>query len=200
MADTDSIPEYLTNTSSKNGYLLVLVLIALGCIGFGFFQLSSTQQKEASSPQVSPFAPVKKIQVDVSGAVESPGLFTFESRFDETIRIGTVLEKAGGLSGDADRAYVSKHINLAKGVEDGEKIYIPKLGEQAVLGIVDPVSQGKISLGSASIQELESLPGIGPTRAQKIIDSRPYNSMEEVYEKTGISKTIFDKIEGDISL
>jgi competence protein ComEA len=95
-------------------------------------------------------------------------------------------------------------------VSDGTKIYIPKVGETlpsstdnsvlpggAVAGVA---TTGLISINSASSTELESLPGIGPVSAGKIIDNRPYGSMDELISKKAIGKSVFQKIKTLISL
>lgn len=144
---------------------------------------------------------VKMIKVDVSGAVERPGIYElpYDSRTED------VLIAAGGLGAKADRIYVSKNINLAQRVTDGMKVYIPVLGEvvSSAVGQVMGVSDGAgemININSASTDELDKLPGVGAVTAGKIIDGRPYRKIEDLLERKVVGKSVFEKIKGRITL
>ncbi len=107
---------------------------------------------------------------------------------------------ASGLSQTADRDWVSKNLNLAQKLADGTKIYIPKLG-QANAAAVQNTSQTNnlININSASLQELDSLPGIGQVTAQKVIDNRPYTSIDDLLSKKIVNQKVFDKLKERIS-
>lgn len=142
---------------------------------------------------------VKKIKIDASGALVKPGIYEIPDDY----RIHDVLITAGGLSANADREYVSKYINLSQKVNDGQKIYIPKLGEnvnQFVNAAGNVVLNTKISINSVSQAELESLTGIGPATAGKIIDGRSYQSVDELIKRKIIPTTLFIKIKDKLSL
>lgn len=149
----------------------------------------------------------KKIFVDVSGAVQKPGVYQLDSK----ARINDVLVVAGGLAADADRDWVSKNLNLVAKVKDGTKIYIKsveakqtnvssKTGE--VAGIT--TEEEKININTASLTELEKLPGIGPVFAQRIIDYRnqngSYSNIEDLLKVEGVGQKLFDKIKDKITL
>ena len=146
-----------------------------------------------------------KIVVDIEGAVISPGVFEVSA----DSRVKDVLVKAGGLSSDADRAWVSKNLNLANKVKDGGKIYVPKVGEVVESSKSRKGSEGSggsigsndgsININTASIEELDTLSGIGPVTAQKIIDGRPYGSVEEILERKVVSSGVFEKIKESIA-
>lgn len=141
------------------------------------------------------------VVVDVSGQVERPGVY----RLSSGSRIGEALEAAGGLTQDADQEYITKNINLAEKLIDGGKIYIPAANET---GKVEEVVGSKVlgtttqlvKLNSASIDELESLIGVGQVRAKAIIDNRPYQSLEELVTKAKIPQKIIDDNRDKLSL
>jgi len=137
-----------------------------------------------------------RISVDVSGAVLRPGLYTLS----EGSRVHDALVSAGGLSESADREWIEKNLNLALKLRDGVKIYVPRESEQGFVQGASVVSGGDlINVNSASSRELESLPGIGPVTAGKIIDNRPYSSIDELFSKKVVSSKIFDQIKEKIT-
>ncbi len=120
-------------------------------------------------------------------------------------RIQDSLVAAGGLSAQADRVYISKNLNLATKLTDGAKVYIPFAGEAVGNGqalnsssSVDTVS-GLINVNTSSQVGLESLPGIGPVTAQKIIAGRPYGSIQELLNKKIVGVKVFDQIKDKIT-
>ncbi|MBI1862910.1 helix-hairpin-helix domain-containing protein [Candidatus Microgenomates bacterium] len=147
--------------------------------------------------------------VDIAGAVTTPGIYHLPAGS----RINDALQKADGLSGEANREYISHIINLAELLQDQEKIYIPKLGEDIsalssqhpLSAIVQNTANGLsvspfLSINSASKSELENLPGIGEITAEKIIAGRPYSSVEELSNKGILKKTLFEGLKEKISL
>jgi len=140
-----------------------------------------------------------KILIDIQGAVVSPGVYSI----DANARIKDALIAASGLSSEADREWVAKNLNQAAKVSDGAKIYIPGVGEVGSgmweAGNAGIQTSDLININSASQGELESLPGIGPVTAQKIIDNRPYSSIEELRSKKVVGSKVFEDIKDKIS-
>lgn len=195
---------------------LILALFSVGLIflGIGVIQLIGSNKTQiefekgegvvdsASSPQTG------SIKVDVSGQVEKPGVYELPAG----ARIQDALIAAGGLGQGADREYVEKAINLAQKVGDGAKIYIPRKdekisasqiysgGNQTGGSVIGIASDGLISINNASASELDRLPGIGPVTAGKIIDGRPYGSIQELLEGKVVGQATYEKIKDQISL
>ncbi len=155
---------------------------------------------EANSATVS--ASLTNIVVDVEGAVVKPGVYKLSS----DARVQDVLIAAGGLSSRADRAWVSKNLNLALKLTDGAKIYIPAAGEtpaqsSAVQGAQSSVNvDGLVNVNSASQSELDTLPGIGAVTAVKIISNRPYGAISELLERKIVGSKVFSQIKDKISV
>lgn len=178
-------------------------------LGIGLIQLThssqNAQQDSASTPQsqasASASLPIFHMQIDVSGAVVHPGVYALP----QDARVQDALIAAGGMSSTADRGLVARQINLAAKLTDGAKIYIPHVGEiaaagnstgQSVLGT--QVSQ--ININTATESELDNLPGIGHTTAQKIISLRPFSSINDLLTKKAVTKSTFDKIKSLVSV
>lgn len=119
-------------------------------------------------------------------------------------RLIEAVQKAGGLSEQAEYFYYYRNFNLAKTLEDQEKIYIPSrfeietglftentrllqyIAENKLQNTNEKENQTsslKISLNNATASQLDSLPGIGTVTANKIIENRPYSSVEEILDK-----------------
>lgn len=144
------------------------------------------------------------IKADIAGAVLKPGLY--ELKGDP--RVQDLLLAAGGLSAAADRAWVEKNLNLAQKLNDGAKIYIPPssslLGSPSQISQISPSSPTSpvVSINSATAAELDALPvfGFGPATAQKIVDNRPYQSIEDLLTKKVVSKSLFEKLKPFVSV
>lgn len=147
--------------------------------------------------------------VDVSGAVEKPGVYELEG----DSRIGQALALAGGLSVEADRVWVARFVNLAAPVTDGMKIYIPVREEGQSLGVAMPsevvgggevigvvAGSGGVNINTATTSELDALWGIGEKRAGDIILNRPYGEVEELMAKAGIPKNVYERIKDEVSV
>lgn len=144
------------------------------------------------------------IMVEVAGAVQNPGVYEATT----TARLKDVLRLAGGLTNQADKEYFDRNFNLARIVSDQEKIYIPSTEEiiadkylenKQTLGINIP-NDDKININKASLAQLDSLPGVGPTTAAKIIQNRPYNSVEELLTRKIIKKNVYEQVKNSLKI
>ncbi len=178
--------------------LLCLVGIVLIVGGIVTSNLTSKPKAAASFPKesiVKQAAPAG-VKIDVSGAVSNPGVYPMEA----DSRVEDAIKKAGGFSEKANSEFISKYLNLSQKISDGQKIYVPFEGEQAG-GVVAGVSQTvKVGINTGSLVQLDSLPGVGSVTAQKIVDGRPFNALDDLLTKKIVSKTVFDKIKDQIDL
>jgi len=141
------------------------------------------------------------IFVHVLGAVARPGLFELH----DGARVMDAIAAAGGLTAEADPAGV----NLARIVSDGEQFYVPRQGEvppgipAAAAGAAN-VPAAKVNLNTATVADLDSLPRIGPTMAQRIIDYRTTNgrftSVDGLRDVAGIGDKTFEALKDLITV
>lgn len=143
-----------------------------------------------------------EVYVDVDGAVVRPGVY----RLKDGARVSQAIDAAGGLTAEADVT----GLNRASKVADGQKIYVPKVGEQqtvsadggadggAVLASGANDVAGLVNINTASAAELQTLSGIGPSMAQSIIDERTKNgafaSVDDLMRVSGIGEKKLAKI------
>lgn len=178
-------------------YKLSLALAFLGLVLILGGVFASGHKKDAKVyPKSSLIESQKLISVDVSGAVNNPGVY----QLIESTRIEDAVKAAGGFAESANDEYISKYINLAQKLVDGSKIYIPAVGETVSIpqGGQAAGAVSKININTATQSELESLSGVGPVTASKIISARPYQKIEELLEKKVVGKSVFEKIKDSI--
>lgn len=188
--------------------LFGLILFTYGLIAL----LGSASNKSdltfepAKSASDSAQTNAQNIVVDVEGAVVKPGTYSL----NQGARVQEALVLALGLSEKADRNWVEKNLNLAAKLSDGAKIYIPRLGEaqNSTTNVVQGVSSGAdvvgssalINVNNASLGELDTLPGVGPATAQKIIGNRPYVTADELLSKKSVNSKVFSQIKDKVSV
>lgn len=178
--------------------------IALSLVGvtliIGGLVLNKKEPEEEDFPKESLIQSAKTISVDVSGAVIKPGVYQLKTGD----RIQEAVNAAGGFADTANGEYISKYLNLAQILVDGSKIYVPIRGEVmnvSQAGVVAGVdTQTKVNINLATQKEIESLSGIGPVTASKIISGRPYQEIEELVEKKIVGKAVYEKIKDFIVL
>ncbi|MDD4658043.1 MAG: ComEA family DNA-binding protein [Eubacteriales bacterium] len=132
----------------------------------------------------SPLAAEAVLIVHVAGAVKSPGVYTLPAGS----RIRDAIDAAGGPLPEAD----IHRLNLADILIDGRKVHVPIMDNNP------PEEDGLVNINTADAKELETLPNIGPARAQKIIEYRelhgPFSSIEEITKVSTIGPKIFESI------
>lgn len=135
--------------------------------------------------------------VDVQGAVIQPGLHTLAAG----TRVGDAIAAAGGYSPQVDIDAAAQRLNLAERLSDGAKIHVPERGETLPApsgGVAEALTgSGLIDINHASESELDTLPGIGPVTAAKIIaarDQAPFATIEELGTRDVVGPATFEKI------
>lgn len=148
-------------------------------------------------------APTERpIVVYITGAVPRPGVYALP----KGARIQDVISAAGGFLAEAEK----ESINLAQVLEDGERLDIPYTeGFSPVIPtpeerFVSPVDTDLININTATTFELETLPGIGPTLAQRIVEHRdqngPFLSTEDIINVSGVGPGTYERIKDLITV
>ncbi|MEA1021942.1 competence protein ComEA [Bacillus subtilis] len=143
------------------------------------------------------------IVIDIKGAVQHPGVY--EMRTGD--RVSQAIEKAGGTSEQADEAQV----NLAEILQDGTVVFIPKKGEETAVqqggGVSVQSDGGKgalVNINTATLEELQGISGVGPSKAEAIIAYREENgrfqTIEDITMVSGIGEKSFEKIKSSITV
>jgi competence protein ComEA len=175
----------------------------LALVGHRFAQVGAANKPETVAAPLEPETKTRArplLVVDVVGAVRRPGLY----RLHEGARIADAVRRAGGAKPKADLAA----LNIAAPLVDGIQILVPSrappagapatagAGGSAAAGTGAPTMQ--VSLSSATIEELDQLPGIGPVTAQKIVDYRtangPFASVDDLDAVPGIGPTRIEQL------
>ncbi|MBB6454341.1 competence protein ComEA [Salirhabdus euzebyi] len=179
-------------------FLLILVVIVNSNKEEGVLVLEEEnntrqpEEMESINSQLHDEAISDPLVVDIKGAVNNPGVYEITAGS----RVIDVIESAGGMTEEAD----TYSVNLAELVYDEMSIVIFKVGEEQ--GIWQTEKNNKIRINSASKEELQSLSGIGPSKAEAIIQYReengPFQTIEDLTLVTGIGEKIVEKIKDDI--
>jgi competence protein ComEA len=184
------------------------ILVAVGCLALLLFLgsklLARPQTSAGLAPPAAPPAETATaaastvVVVDVVGAVRRPGLY----RLAQGARIADAVTRAGGPTPKADVSLV----NLAAPLADGEQVVVPRrgtaaLGAAGAGGASTPggvPAGGPVHLSTATLEQLDALPGIGPVTAQKILDYRQahgaFTSVDELDAVPGIGPARLDQL------
>lgn len=184
--------------------LAVLLLLAIG----GRFALGGEddhgRQEALRAPAgtlAAETAPARTLLVHVVGAVRTPGLY----RLREGSRTADAIRRAGGAKPKA----ALELVNLASPVADGQQVLVPARGDPvpttAAGGATGPVVAGqKIHLNSATLEQLDTLPGVGPITAQKILAYRTehgaFQAVEELDAVPGIGPARLEELKTLVDL
>lgn len=196
-ASTEDKINFLKKLSKKDWLLLVCIVTGSFFVLLGMTLLVFNGDRvKASSENSSQAIHEQQLYVDVSGAVSQPGIY----QVTNSDRVAAAISAAGGLVESADSQYVAESLNLAKTVSDGEKIYIPFKEEDSITvdekvdGNLSTTIDSLISVNDATASQLDELPKVGSVTAQKIIDGRPYASINELNENKIVSASVWSEI------
>jgi competence protein ComEA len=175
--------------------LLVAVLVVRALASGGGGEPAAVRVDQP--PAAAPSSPRAEVVVQVAGEVRRPGVYTVSPG----ARVHEAVERAGGLTRRADPAGV----NLVAKVADGQQVIVPRRGAAAPAASGAGASGGagstagpKVSLGSATVEQLDAIDGIGPTLARRIVEYRQENggfsSIDELRQVDGIGEKRFEAL------
>lgn len=193
MGDMPALPLSRRQALVAAGVLAVVLVLAGKLLAGG-----SGHTARVSFPlaRAAPPAPPPMLVVDVAGAVRQPGLY----RLPKGSRIADAVAKAGGTTGKAS----ADGVNLAAPLADGEQVVVPSRVAGGIAaassGAAGAATIGPVSLSTATPEQLDALPGIGPVTAQKIVDYRTvhgaFQSVDELDAISGIGPAKLDQLRG----
>ncbi len=181
--------------------LVINVVIATLILSFIIGFLVSYNYSNRELPQISfqnepEYNHALKRFAYISGAVNSPGVYEIH----EETRIIDLVASAGGLLEDVDQVFLTEQLNMSRIVEDEEHIFIPLNQESEVLSENTGASSDLVNLNTAALDDLISLPNIGKVTAEKIINNRPYSTLNDLLRVEGIGEKTLTSIEELVSL
>lgn len=208
-----SLRERLAESARASGAeLALLAVLGLAIVGSGLFVLLRTSDPPAppierveepaeSRADAEPSPEPKVLVVHVAGQVANPGVY----RLVEGSRVEDAVVAAGGPTAEAD----TDVLNLAALIVDGQKVFLPRPGEALPAEQTVAVSGGgggggPVNLNTAGQQQLESLPGIGPVKAQRIIVHRQthgaFTSPRQIMEVSGFGPKTYESLKDLITV
>lgn len=195
-------------SEQRNKLLFIVMLAVLIVAGsfYSFWQKSAVPEKVSSSEALANNNSRQKEQVSevfiyISGAVNKPGVF----KASPGARVFDIVAMAGGLTSDADVA----KINLAQSVKDGMHIHIenklPVSNEHSnTAGAGKGKAGNTVNINYADKSQLDTLPGVGPALAERIIEYRQTNGsfqdIDDLKNVPGIGASKFEKLKEKISI
>jgi competence protein ComEA len=192
----------LENFLQRNKFSALLAVLGILILGIGVLGMVAVSTRETRIEILSEenqlgILPAGTIFVDLTGAVQKPGVYELKSGS----RINDLLILAGGLSAEASREWVSQNMNLAQKLTDGAKVYIPVKPETRNSQLANrQTANAKININTASASQLDTLWGIGPATAQKVISGRPYQAIEELLTRKIVKSNVWEAIRDKITV
>ena len=175
------------------GAAVVLVLLALAVtVGIGIWRGHQTPAEVVAPIGGASLEPTAagELYVHIAGAVVSPGLYVLGS----DARVIDAVSAAGGLAADAEPSA----INLARPLADGEQLVVPREGEQSAATPEGGSVGGLVNVNTADAATLETLPGVGPALATRIIswreDEGPFTAVDDLLAVSGIGPRVLESL------
>lgn len=171
---------------------ILLVGVFIGLLASALILIVASEPR-GEAIELVPVVTPSEIVVYISGAVNQPGVYTLSPES----RVQQAVEAAGGLTSEVDFS----RANLATLLTDGQQVYIPKQGDinvtsDSISG--SPLPAQQIDINIATLEELDDIPGIGPTKAQSIITYRvthgSFTSLDELLNVPGIGPALLEQI------
>jgi competence protein ComEA len=190
--------------------LAVAALLVVGSLAVaGIVAMQPAGQVEVVGPPAGPESGASHwvgtspslavVVVQVAGAVARPGVYSLPAGS----RVADAIQAAGGYSMEVDPRTAETKLNLAAKLQDAQLIAVPRRGETTSGsgggggGVDASVEPGLINLNTATAEQLDTLPGVGPATAQKIIASReekPYAKVDDLVTRKIVTATTLTKL------
>ena len=188
LGQIQSLPQF----AKRLGAGLVAALVALSAGMVSALESKNNvalavDQQLITAAEETPLTSTANVFVHVSGEVINPGIYQLPANS----RLFDAVFAAGGFTEQAQ----ADSVNLARPINDGEQIKVAKIGE---ISVQSDQTQSTISLNSATLNQLDQLPGIGATLAQRIIDWREQNGgfsrISDLRKVSGIGPKLYESI------
>ena len=182
------------STNQKRALLILAGLLLV----LSVFVVSRGNSESNAAPVITPITVVEpEIFVDVTGAVNKPGVYTLKGKS----RVIDAIKAAGDSAPGADLST----INLARIVNDGEQIYVDSTVVNAAgVRVSKSIHTGPININRATVRQLDALDGIGPVIAQRIVDYRKANgsfvTIDDLQKVSGIGAAKFAQIKAKVRI
>jgi competence protein ComEA len=164
-------------------YLNIALGVLIGLLAAGLIWLAASQPR-GEAVTLLPSPTTRSVTVYISGAVATPGVYILP----EGSRVDDVILLAGGFLPNAEQ----EGVNLVAMLQDGQQLDVP------VRSASTHVSDGRININTATVEELGTLPGIGPTIAKNIVNYRlengPFQFIQDIQNVSGIGPATYDEI------
>jgi competence protein ComEA len=174
-----------------------LVVLLLRPPGGSAAEVTLPRAGTAADPATTTTTAPVQVVAHAAGAVRAPGVYRLESGS----RAADLVAAAGGATPDADL----QRLNLAAPVADGERVYVPRVGEVAPPAVAGPSGgasegsgDGPVNLNTATAEQLEELPGVGPAIAAAILDERErrgrFATVDDLLDVRGIGEARLEQL------
>ena len=194
----ESITQWWFDLHFSRNQKIALSIIAAIVLALSVLIVLRGNTQIAAAPEIVPITIAEpEIFVDVTGAVNNPGVYTLTGRS----RVIDAIKAAGDSAPGADLST----INLARVLNDGEQIYVDStVVNSAGQRVSKKVSSGPININRATLRQLDALDGIGPVIAGRIIDYRKKNgsflTVDDFQKVSGIGAAKFAQIKSKVRI
>lgn len=193
MAIFDILKKYYRVWALVLGLLIILIII----LSKNLPQKKERENLNSTAIETSTGERSTTINIfEITGQVNHPGVYEVR----EDLMVIELINLAGGFTSYADLEAIHKNIGLSKIVESQEKVYIPGIFENSETNESSMISGQKISLNNATLEQLDALPDIGESTANKIINARPFSKLEDLKNIEGIGDKTYNNIVSSITL